>query len=322
MLEAEEWCESDVQSDKVVFERRVEMRCRQDKGTAAPMVLAVKKVDSPSLDFVEVISGISRLHHPNISELVGFCSESGFNLLVYEYERNGSLHDYLHLSDDYCNPLTWDTRVRIALGTARAIEEREGKNRDRAKGRARSGKETGSEGSRTGSGFLSRRRRRRLVGRRRRRRRRPESARARRQWEQEAGSIRARRSRRLEIGVQSEVRRSREVAAFDLFEKSGQVRLNPLTELLPDLTRNFRRLRHLCLRGECHVMYLRFASNYSFAQLCLDNDSASTFTIFVGGGGKLSELLMFAIGVRLSPNTPLTSCTEDDLFRPRKKKMN
>ncbi|KAI0497082.1 hypothetical protein KFK09_023410 [Dendrobium nobile] len=91
-----------------------------DKGTILlTLVLAVKKVDSPSLDFVEVISGISRLHHPNISELVGFCSESGFNLLVYEYERNGSLHDYLHLSDDYCNPLTWDTRVRIALGTAR-----------------------------------------------------------------------------------------------------------------------------------------------------------------------------------------------------------
>ncbi|KAL0910637.1 hypothetical protein M5K25_021639 [Dendrobium thyrsiflorum] len=89
---------------------------------AVGKVLAVKKVDSPTLDFVEVISGISRLHHPNISELVGFCSESGFNLLVYEYERNGSLHDYLHLSDDYCNPLTWDTRVRIALGTARAIE--------------------------------------------------------------------------------------------------------------------------------------------------------------------------------------------------------
>ncbi|XP_020581182.1 protein STRUBBELIG-RECEPTOR FAMILY 5-like [Phalaenopsis equestris] len=85
-------------------------------------ILAVKKVDSPSHDFAEVISGISKLHHPNISELVGFCLESDFNLLVYDYERNGSLHDYLHLSDDYCNPLTWDTRVRIALGTARALE--------------------------------------------------------------------------------------------------------------------------------------------------------------------------------------------------------
>ncbi|KAG0461696.1 hypothetical protein HPP92_021993 [Vanilla planifolia] len=85
-------------------------------------VLAVKKVDSTSLDFMEVISDISKLHHLNISELVGFCSEPGYNLLVYEYERNGSLHDFLHLSDDYSKPLTWETRVRIALGTARAVE--------------------------------------------------------------------------------------------------------------------------------------------------------------------------------------------------------
>ncbi|KAJ6806599.1 protein STRUBBELIG-RECEPTOR FAMILY 5-like [Iris pallida] len=90
-------------------------------------VLAVKKINQAisedSLqDFMDVISGISRLHHSNIAELVGFCTESGHQLLVYEFQRNGSLHEFLHLSDDYSNPLTWDTRVRIALGTARAVE--------------------------------------------------------------------------------------------------------------------------------------------------------------------------------------------------------
>ncbi|KAL9304604.1 hypothetical protein ACSQ67_021867 [Phaseolus vulgaris] len=35
---------------------------------------------------------------------------------------NGSLHGFLHLSDDFSKPLTWNTRIRIALGTARAIE--------------------------------------------------------------------------------------------------------------------------------------------------------------------------------------------------------
>ncbi|BAT98670.1 hypothetical protein VIGAN_09234100 [Vigna angularis var. angularis] len=43
-------------------------------------------------------------------------------MLIYDYFRNGSLHGYLHLSDDFSNPLTWNTRIRIALGTARAIE--------------------------------------------------------------------------------------------------------------------------------------------------------------------------------------------------------
>ncbi|KAK9149237.1 hypothetical protein Scep_007994 [Stephania cephalantha] len=91
-------------------------------------VLAVKKVNASALrnlsseDFMEVVSNISQLHHLNIAELVGYCCEHGQYLLVYEFYRNGSLHDYLHLSDEYGNPLKWNTRVKIALGTARALE--------------------------------------------------------------------------------------------------------------------------------------------------------------------------------------------------------
>ncbi|KAF5192954.1 Strubbelig-receptor family protein, partial [Thalictrum thalictroides] len=91
-------------------------------------ILAVKKIHASALpnqsseDFIEVVANISRLHHPNVTELVGYCSEFGQNLLVYEFHKNGSLHDFLHLSDDYSNPLTWNTRVKIALGSARALE--------------------------------------------------------------------------------------------------------------------------------------------------------------------------------------------------------
>ncbi|CAI0409952.1 unnamed protein product, partial [Linum tenue] len=94
-------------------------------------VLAVKKIDSSYFhdsnkdggdEFSEIVASISKVHHPNIVELVGFCSEQGHNMLVYEYYRNGSLHDFLHNSGDFSNPLTWNTRVRIALGTARAVE--------------------------------------------------------------------------------------------------------------------------------------------------------------------------------------------------------
>ncbi|MQL87914.1 hypothetical protein Taro_020462 [Colocasia esculenta] len=91
-------------------------------------VLAVKKIDSSSLqksrseDFQTLVSGITLLHHPNITELVGYCSEPRQHLLVYEFQRNGSLHNFLHLADDYSNPLTWGTRIKIALGTARAVE--------------------------------------------------------------------------------------------------------------------------------------------------------------------------------------------------------
>lgn len=57
-----------------------------------------------------------------MAELVGYCSEHGQHLLVYEFYNNGSLYDFLHLSDEYSKPLTWNTRVKIALGTARALE--------------------------------------------------------------------------------------------------------------------------------------------------------------------------------------------------------
>nr|ABO31100.1 ovule receptor-like kinase 28 [Solanum chacoense] len=89
-------------------------------------VLAVKKINSSALqnpeDFLDIVSEISRLHHPNVTELVGYCSEHGQHLLVYEFHKNGSLHDFLHLSDEESKPLTWNSRVKIALGTARALE--------------------------------------------------------------------------------------------------------------------------------------------------------------------------------------------------------
>ncbi|KAI5602294.1 hypothetical protein BDE02_01G146400 [Populus trichocarpa] len=91
-------------------------------------VVAVKKLDSATLpsdmsdDFTEIVASISLLHHPNVTELVGYCSEHGQHLLVYEFHKNGSLHDFLHLSDEYSKPLIWNSRVKIALGTARALE--------------------------------------------------------------------------------------------------------------------------------------------------------------------------------------------------------
>ncbi|PUZ42514.1 hypothetical protein GQ55_9G588500 [Panicum hallii var. hallii] len=91
-------------------------------------VLAIKKLDSTVMpfqssdDFAELISNISKLHHPNLNELVGYCMEHGQHLLVYDFHRNGSLHDLLHLSDEYSKPLSWNSRVKIALGSARALE--------------------------------------------------------------------------------------------------------------------------------------------------------------------------------------------------------
>lgn len=88
----------------------------------------MKKIDASVLpnefsdDFTEIVSNISNLHHPNVTELAGYCSEYGQHLLVYEFHKIGSLHDFLHLSDEDSKPLIWNSRVKIALGTARALE--------------------------------------------------------------------------------------------------------------------------------------------------------------------------------------------------------
>lgn len=90
--------------------------------------MAIKKIDNAALslqeedNFLEAISSMSHLRHPNIVTLAGYCAEHGQRLLVYEYIGNGSLHDMLHFSDDGSKMLSWNARVRVALGTARALE--------------------------------------------------------------------------------------------------------------------------------------------------------------------------------------------------------
>lgn len=88
----------------------------------------MKKIDSSALphgmtdDFVEMVSKIANLNHPNVTKLVGYCAEHGQHLVVYEFHKNGSLHDFLHLSEEESKALVWNSRVKIALGTARALE--------------------------------------------------------------------------------------------------------------------------------------------------------------------------------------------------------
>ncbi|RZB83554.1 Protein STRUBBELIG-RECEPTOR FAMILY 3 isoform B [Glycine soja] len=91
-------------------------------------ILAVKKLDKRVSDhqtddeFLELINSIDRIRHPNIVELIGYCAEHGQRLLIYEYCSNGSLQDALHSDDEFKTRLSWNARIRIALGAARALE--------------------------------------------------------------------------------------------------------------------------------------------------------------------------------------------------------
>ncbi|MED6130409.1 hypothetical protein PIB30_116875 [Stylosanthes scabra] len=89
-------------------------------------ILAVKNINLAGVSyreeekFLDVICTASRLKHPNIVALNGYCLERGKHLLVYDYVRNLTLHDALHI--DVYQPLSWILRLRIALGVARALD--------------------------------------------------------------------------------------------------------------------------------------------------------------------------------------------------------
>ncbi|XP_058750413.1 probable LRR receptor-like serine/threonine-protein kinase At1g06840 [Vicia villosa] len=86
-------------------------------------VVAIKRAQEGSLqgekEFLTEISLLSRLHHRNLVSLIGYCDEEGEQMLVYEYMPNGTLRD--HLSVTSKEPLTFITRLKIALGSAKGL---------------------------------------------------------------------------------------------------------------------------------------------------------------------------------------------------------
>ncbi|XP_057448354.1 LEAF RUST 10 DISEASE-RESISTANCE LOCUS RECEPTOR-LIKE PROTEIN KINASE-like 1.5 [Lotus japonicus] len=71
--------------------------------------------------FCNEILILSSIDHPNLVKLHGYCSDPRGLLLVYDYVPNGTLADHLH-GRRRGSPLTWQTRLDIALQTALAME--------------------------------------------------------------------------------------------------------------------------------------------------------------------------------------------------------
>ncbi|KAJ6309294.1 hypothetical protein OIU76_018816 [Salix suchowensis] len=81
-------------------------RCRQGSVQGGP-------------EFNAEIEVLSRVHHKNVVNLVGFCFERGEQILIYEFARNGNLRDSLSgLSGVW---LDWMRRLKVALGAARGL---------------------------------------------------------------------------------------------------------------------------------------------------------------------------------------------------------
>ncbi|XP_059658499.1 probable serine/threonine-protein kinase PBL11 [Cornus florida] len=91
-------------------------------GTGTP--IAVKKLRNEGSqgcdDWLNELNVLSRLNHPNVVKLLGFCCEDKHRIIVYEYMTKKSLER--HLSKAGNGELNWSRRIKIALGSARGLE--------------------------------------------------------------------------------------------------------------------------------------------------------------------------------------------------------
>ncbi|KAL2936671.1 LEAF RUST 10 DISEASE-RESISTANCE LOCUS RECEPTOR-LIKE PROTEIN KINASE-like 1.2 [Bienertia sinuspersici] len=91
-----------------------------------PREVAVKRLYEKNYkqmeQFMNEIEILTRLRHPNLVTLYGCTSRNSRELLlVYEYIPNGTVADHLYGERKGSKTLSWDIRMRIAIGTARAL---------------------------------------------------------------------------------------------------------------------------------------------------------------------------------------------------------
>ncbi|KFK24619.1 hypothetical protein AALP_AA8G002700 [Arabis alpina] len=86
--------------------------------------IAVKRFQSLSwpdpFEFINEAQAIGRLRSESMANLIGCCSDDNERLLVSEYMPNGTLAKHLFHWEK--RPMKWETRLKVALHTAKALE--------------------------------------------------------------------------------------------------------------------------------------------------------------------------------------------------------
>ncbi|PIN09875.1 Serine/threonine protein kinase [Handroanthus impetiginosus] len=89
-------------------------------------VVAIKKMELPPFkeaegerEFRVEVDILSRLDHPNLVNLIGYCADGKQRFLVYEYMHKGNLQDHLNGMGEI--KMDWPLRLKVALGAARGL---------------------------------------------------------------------------------------------------------------------------------------------------------------------------------------------------------
>ncbi|MCO5578019.1 hypothetical protein L7F22_031857 [Adiantum nelumboides] len=96
------------------------------QGTLANGHVVAMKVASKSnyqgmKEFLNEVDLLSRIHHRNLVELVGYCSDQTL-VLVYDFMSHGSLYSCLHRDDVMIPSLSWNMRLKILLDAAQGLD--------------------------------------------------------------------------------------------------------------------------------------------------------------------------------------------------------
>ncbi|KAK7345606.1 hypothetical protein VNO77_16212 [Canavalia gladiata] len=88
--------------------------------------IAVKVLTSNSYqgkrEFSNEVTLLSRIHHRNLVQLLGYCREEGNSMLIYEFMHNGTLKEHLYGPLTHGRSIDWIKRLEIAEDAAKGIE--------------------------------------------------------------------------------------------------------------------------------------------------------------------------------------------------------
>ncbi|XP_050203368.1 probable serine/threonine-protein kinase PBL9 isoform X2 [Mercurialis annua] len=89
------------------------------------MVIAVKRLNQEGLqghkEWLAEVNYLGQFSHPHLVKLIGYCVEDEHRLLVYEFMPRGSLENHLFRRGSYFQPLSWNLRLKVALGAAKGL---------------------------------------------------------------------------------------------------------------------------------------------------------------------------------------------------------
>nr|KYP54268.1 putative LRR receptor-like serine/threonine-protein kinase At1g67720 family [Cajanus cajan] len=86
--------------------------------------VAIKRMTgAKTKEFTSEMKVLCKVHHANLVEFIGYAASHDEFFLIYEYAQKGSLSSHLHdPQNNGHSPLSWITRVQVALDAARGLE--------------------------------------------------------------------------------------------------------------------------------------------------------------------------------------------------------